>query len=41
MRPSIQVIYKHLDTFMKDEASGPSEITNPIPITITWDELAF
>ena len=35
------MLYKHLGTFMKDEASGPPEITNPIPITITWDDLAF
>jgi len=26
---------------MKDEAGGPPKITNPIPITISWDDLTF
>ncbi|WP_084959427.1 Uma2 family endonuclease [Thermoactinospora rubra] len=33
--------YKHIGTFMKDEAGEPPLITNPIPITIDWDQLEF
>jgi Uma2 family endonuclease len=35
------MLYKHLGTLMKDEAGGPPEIANPIPITVTWDDLTF
>ncbi|WP_250282080.1 MULTISPECIES: Uma2 family endonuclease [unclassified Frankia] len=35
------LLYKHLGTFMKDEAGGAPEVTNPIPVTVDWDDLLF
>jgi Uma2 family endonuclease len=35
------MLYKHVNTLMKDEAGAPPEVGNPIPITITWDDLEF
>jgi hypothetical protein len=33
------MLHTHPGTFMKDEAGGPPEITNPIPITLDWADL--
>jgi len=33
--------YKHVSTCMKDETGGPPTLTNPIPLTIDWDELEY
>jgi Uma2 family endonuclease len=33
--------YKHLGTFMRDEPGSGPTLSNPIPITIDWDELAY
>jgi Uma2 family endonuclease len=33
--------YKHVSTYMKDEAGGPPALSNPIPIAIDWDELEY
>ncbi len=33
--------YKHVSTYMKDEAGGRPTLTNPIPLTIDWDELEY
>ncbi|WP_067461477.1 Uma2 family endonuclease [Actinomadura macra] len=35
------MLYKHLGTLMKDEAGGPPEITNPLPMMIGWAELEY
>ncbi|QKG25906.1 Uma2 family endonuclease [Actinomadura verrucosospora] len=35
------MLYKHLDTLMKEEAGGPPEISNPVPMTIDWAELEY
>jgi Uma2 family endonuclease len=33
--------YKHVSTSMKDESGSPPALTNPIPLTIDWDELEY
>lgn len=33
--------YKHVSTYMKDEAGSPPALTNPIPLAINWDELEY
>jgi Uma2 family endonuclease len=33
--------YKHLGTFMRDEPGGVPSISNPIPISIDWQDLEF
>ncbi|CAO5158194.1 putative restriction endonuclease domain-containing protein [Frankia sp. AiPs1] len=33
--------YKHLGTFLKDETGSPPQVSNPIPVTIHWDDLRF
>jgi hypothetical protein len=33
--------YKHVSTHMKDEAGSSPLLTNPIPLTIDWDELEY
>ncbi|GAB3403705.1 Uma2 family endonuclease [Flindersiella endophytica] len=33
--------YKHLGTFMKDEAGSKPEVTNPIKIEIDWAQLEY
>jgi Uma2 family endonuclease len=38
-RPTGQ--YKHLRTFMKDEPGGAPRVSNPIPISIEWQDLEF
>ncbi|MBO2450597.1 Uma2 family endonuclease [Actinomadura barringtoniae] len=35
------MLFKHVNTLMKDEAGAPPEVGNPIPITVTWDDLEF
>lgn len=35
------MLYKHIETFMKDEPGDPPTVSNPIPITIDWPELGF
>jgi Uma2 family endonuclease len=33
--------YKHVSTHMKDEAGSSPMLTNPIPLTIDWEELEY
>jgi len=33
--------YKHVGTLMDDEPGDPPQLSDPIPITIDWDELRF
>jgi Uma2 family endonuclease len=35
------MLYKHLGTFLKDETGPVPEVSNPIPIIITWNDLLF
>jgi Uma2 family endonuclease len=35
------MFYRHLGTFMKDETGSAPEVSNPIPITLDWDDLRF
>jgi Uma2 family endonuclease len=35
------MLYKHVGTFMKDEAGDAPTVSNPITITIDWAELQF
>ncbi|MCO6003620.1 Uma2 family endonuclease [Actinoallomurus purpureus] len=35
------MLYKHVGTFMRDEAGDTPSVDNPIPITIDWSTLAF
>ncbi|MBP2705965.1 Uma2 family endonuclease [Microbispora sp. RL4-1S] len=34
-------LYKHIETFMKDEPADRPAVANPIPIAIDWSELEF
>jgi Uma2 family endonuclease len=34
-------LYKHVGTCMKDEPGGAPELTNPIPVTLDWDQLEY
>jgi Uma2 family endonuclease len=35
------MLYKHIGTFMKDEAGDPPRVGQPIPLTIDWADLEF
>jgi hypothetical protein len=34
-------LYKHVGTSMKDEPGDAPELTNPIPVTLDWDQLEY
>jgi Uma2 family endonuclease len=38
-RPAM--LYKHMGTFMKDEAGDDPSVSNPIPVVVEWSELRF
>jgi len=35
------MLYKHMDTLMKDEAGEAPMVSNPIPIVVDWAEIQF
>jgi Uma2 family endonuclease len=34
-------LYKHIGTFMKEEAGDAPTVANPIPVTLDWSDLEF
>ncbi len=34
-------LYKHIGTFMKEEAGDAPRVVNPIPVTLDWSDLEF
>jgi Uma2 family endonuclease len=35
------MLYKHTGTYMKDEPGDPPQVSQPIPVTIDWNDLQF